>query len=70
MVFEDEASIHTVFHEPIGVAAVIVPWNYPFSTVIWQLIPNLLVGNTVVFKASEEIPLCSQKIEAYIFYFW
>lgn len=48
--FEDDKEIHTVHYEPTGVAAVIMPWNFPFSNLIWGAIPNLVVGNTVVFK--------------------
>ena len=60
---EDENSIHKVLHEPFGTAAVITPWNYPFEMAIWGIIPNLLVGNTVVFKVSEECPLSGKLIE-------
>lgn len=61
--FEDEKTIHQVFYEPIGVAAVIVPWNFPMSNFIWGAGQNLVVGNTVVFKNSEEAPLCGKLIE-------
>ncbi len=40
-------------YEPIGVYAVMKPWNYPFEMAIWSLIPILIAGNTVVFKPSE-----------------
>lgn len=61
--FEDEKSVHAVFYEPTGVTAVIVPWNFPFCNFIWGVIPNLIAGNTVVFKHSEECPLSSKRIE-------
>lgn len=64
--FEDKASSHTVYHEPFGVAAVIAPWNFPFSNFIWEVIPNLVVGNPVIFKHSEECPLCGQFFEGLI----
>ena len=51
--YEDEESIHKIVYEPIGVAAVITPWNHPFGMFVWGVIPNLLAGNTVVFKISE-----------------
>lgn len=54
IVGRDASSIHTVYYEPYGVAAVITPWNLPFDMFIWGVIPNLLVGNTVVYKAAEE----------------
>lgn len=61
--FENETSVHKIIYEPFGVAAVITPWNYPFGMAIWGIVPNLLVGNTVVFKISEECPLAGKLIE-------
>ncbi len=46
--------------QPRGVAACIVPWNYPLATGIGNVVPNLLVGNTVVWKPSEKTPLSSR----------
>jgi len=60
---KDETSVHHMHYEPLGVAAVISPWNHPFQMALWGLIPNLLVGNTVVFKISEECPLTGVLIE-------
>lgn len=60
---EDDKSIHKIVYEPIGVAAVITPWNHPFGMFVWGVIPNLLAGNTVVFKISEECPLAGKLIE-------
>lgn len=60
---EDDKSIHKIVYEPIGVAAVITPWNHPFGMFVWGVIPNLLAGNTVVFKISEECPLVGKLIE-------
>jgi len=44
-------------HHPIGVAALILPWNYPLSVLSWKLAPALLAGNTVVVKPSPYTPL-------------
>ncbi len=60
---EDDESIHKIVYEPIGVVAVITPWNHPFGMFVWGVIPNLLAGNTVVFKISEECPLVGKLIE-------
>lgn len=46
--------------EARGVAACIVPWNYPISAGLGNVIPNLAVGNTVVWKPSEKTPLSSR----------
>jgi betaine-aldehyde dehydrogenase len=44
-------------HEPIGVCALITPWNYPLLMAAWKLAPALAAGNCVVFKPSELTPL-------------
>ncbi|WP_077036894.1 aldehyde dehydrogenase family protein [Pelomonas sp. KK5] len=44
-------------HEPIGVCALITPWNYPLLMATWKLAPALAAGNCVVFKPSELTPL-------------
>ena len=51
-----------VVREPVGVVAVITPWNFPFYVSLDAIIPALLTGNTVVFKPSETTPLCGIKI--------
>lgn len=61
--FENEKEVHRVFYEPKGVVAVIVPWNFPFSNFVWQVGQNLIVGNTIVFKYSEETILFGKEIE-------
>jgi len=43
-------------HKPVGVVAVIVPWNLPFLLMTWKVAPALACGNTVVVKPSEETP--------------
>jgi len=54
---------HKIMYEPIGVAAAIVPWNFPFANFMWAVIPNLIAGNTVVFKHSEECVLMGKLID-------
>src|SRR3989344_2034485 len=63
LTFENDKELHEVYHEPYGVAAVIVPWNFPFSNFVWQCGQNLVAGNVVVFKHSEETPLFGKAIE-------
>ena len=43
--------------EPVGVAALIVPWNYPLMLLAWKLGPALAAGCTVVAKPAEQTPL-------------
>ncbi|CAD6888351.1 unnamed protein product [Tilletia controversa] len=44
-----------VYHEPIGVVAACVSWNYPFHNVLGPLIAALFAGNAIVLKASENV---------------
>ena len=60
---EDGKSRHMIIYEPYGTTAVITPWNFPFIIFIDGVISNLIAGNTVVFKISEECPLIGKKIE-------
>jgi len=59
---EDDKTIHSIVYEPRGVTAVITPWNHPYGMFVWGVIPNLVAGNTVVFKISEECPLVGKLI--------
>ena len=45
--------------QPIGVAGIITPWNFPMAIPCWKLMPALVAGNTVVFKPSSETPHCA-----------
>ncbi len=51
-----------VRREPIGVAGLIAPWNYPLMMAIWKIGPALATGNTVVLKPSELTPLTALKL--------
>ncbi|KAF3310488.1 hypothetical protein TWF173_009487 [Orbilia oligospora] len=44
-------------HEPIGVCAQIIPWNYPLLMGAWKLGPALATGNVVIMKTAEQTPL-------------
>jgi alpha-ketoglutaric semialdehyde dehydrogenase len=47
-----------ITREPVGVIAVIAPWNFPFAIPAWKIAPALAYGNTVVFKPAELVPAC------------
>ena len=51
-----------VVYEPVGVCALITPWNYPLLQLSWKLAPALAAGNTVVIKPSEVTPLTTIKL--------
>ena len=46
-----------VLYEPLGIAGIISPWNYPLATPITSTVQALLAGNNVVLKPSEHTPL-------------
>ena len=41
---------------PVGVVALITPWNFPIAIPVWKLAPALIYGNTVVLKLAYEAP--------------
>ena len=45
--------------QPIGVAGIITPWNFPIAIPCWKAMPALVTGNTVVFKPSSDTPHCA-----------
>jgi betaine-aldehyde dehydrogenase len=56
------AVISRIVVEPVGVCALITPWNYPLLQISWKLAPALAAGNTVVIKPSEVTPMTSIRL--------
>src|SRR5262245_11258402 len=52
----DEQTVAYHFHEPLGVVAQIIPWNFPILMATWKLAPALAAGNAVVLKPAEQTP--------------
>jgi len=52
---------YTLFH-PVGVCALISPWNVPFMTATWKVAPCLAFGNTAVLKMSELSPMTASRL--------
>ena len=48
-------STYTV-RQPIGVAGIICPWNFPWAIPVWKISPAIVTGNTVVFKPASNTP--------------
>ncbi|WP_320177136.1 aldehyde dehydrogenase family protein [Roseovarius pacificus] len=55
----DHAPNDRIIHDPIGVVAMITPWNWPMNQVTLKVIAGLIAGCTMVLKPSEESPLSS-----------
>ena len=56
---------HTLLYttrEPLGVVAVITPWNFPIAIPAWKIAPALAFGNTVVFKPASLTPLTAVRL--------
>jgi acyl-CoA reductase-like NAD-dependent aldehyde dehydrogenase len=51
---------------PLGVVAVVAPWNYPYLTAVNAVLPALIAGNAIVLKHSHQTPLCAERfLEAF-----
>jgi phenylacetaldehyde dehydrogenase len=48
--------------EPVGVVAIIVPWNYPLELAVWRMAPALAAGCTVILKPAEQTPLSTIRL--------
>lgn len=53
---DGSSALNYVVRKPLGVVAVISPWNLPLLLMTWKLAPALALGNTVIAKPSEETP--------------
>ena len=53
----DHDTVAYHFHEPLGVVAQIIPWNFPILMAVWKLAPALAAGNCVVLKPAEQTPM-------------
>ncbi|MBF6048671.1 aldehyde dehydrogenase family protein [Streptomyces sp. NRRL B-1677] len=54
--------LDVTFHEPLGVVAVIAPWNFPMPIAAWGLAPALAAGNAVLLKPAETTPLTALRL--------
>ncbi|MDP4510482.1 acetaldehyde dehydrogenase ExaC [Nonomuraea turcica] len=52
----DDDTVAYHFHEPLGVVAQIIPWNFPILMAAWKLAPALAAGNCVILKPAEQTP--------------
>jgi acyl-CoA reductase-like NAD-dependent aldehyde dehydrogenase len=45
--------------QPVGIAGIITPWNFPMAIPCWKTMPALVAGNVVVFKPASDTPHCA-----------
>jgi aldehyde dehydrogenase len=53
----DATTVAYHYHEPLGVVAQIIPWNFPLLMATWKMAPALAAGNCVVLKPAEQTPM-------------
>ncbi|MCE1631284.1 aldehyde dehydrogenase family protein, partial [Enterobacter hormaechei] len=58
----DDKMLNYTLVQPVGVCALISPWNVPFMTATWKVAPCLALGNTAVLKMSELSPLTANRL--------
>jgi acyl-CoA reductase-like NAD-dependent aldehyde dehydrogenase len=56
-----EGGVDVTFREPLGVVAVIAPWNFPLPIASWNIAPALAAGNSVVVKPADLTPLSTRR---------
>ncbi|MGH2549545.1 MAG: aldehyde dehydrogenase family protein, partial [Thermomicrobiales bacterium] len=57
----NQTLLYTV-REPLGVVAIVTPWNFPIAIPTWKIAPALAFGNTIVFKPASDTPLCAVRL--------
>lgn len=58
----DDKMLNYTLVQPVGVCALVSPWNVPFMTATWKTAPCLALGNTAVLKMSELSPLTADRL--------
>jgi len=58
----DDRMLNYTLYQPVGVCALVSPWNVPFMTATWKTAPCLALGNTAVLKMSELSPLTAHEL--------
>ena len=59
---ETRDTVAYTLRRPLGVVAVITPWNFPLAIPAWKIAPALICGNAVVFKPASSTPLSAIKL--------
>jgi len=50
-------------YDPLGVIYGVGPWNFPFNQILRAAVPNIMAGNTQVYKHASNVPMCAEQIE-------
>jgi len=57
-----EDAVSMIMREPIGVVALVLPWNFPLLMLAWKIAPALAAGNSVLVKPAEQTPLTALRV--------
>ena len=61
--FDIDGSRWKFVHDPLWVIYGVAPWNFPYNQVLRAAVPNILAGNTQVYKHASNVPMCAEQIE-------
>lgn len=62
-IYKTSDELHTmIIKEPMGVAGLIVPWNFPLLMSVWKIAPALAAGNSIILKPAEITPMTAIKL--------
>jgi len=50
-------------YDPLGVVFWVGPWNFPYNQILRAAVPNIMAGNTQLYKHASNVPMCAQQIE-------
>ncbi|KAI5449026.1 hypothetical protein NCC49_005676 [Naganishia albida] len=59
---DTEALKRVIRREPLGVVAIVAPWNFPYLTMINSVLPALLAGNSIIIKPSPQTPTPAERL--------
>jgi len=57
-------------YDPLGVVFWVGPWNFPYNQILRAAVPNILAGNTQLYKHASNVPMCAQQIEDFFIKAW
>jgi succinate-semialdehyde dehydrogenase/glutarate-semialdehyde dehydrogenase len=63
-IIDSEGMTWHIQYDPIGVIYGVAPWNFPFNQLLRAAVPNILAGNTQLYKHASNVPMCLEAIQA------
>ncbi len=61
--FDENGTQGKYMYDPLGVIFGVGPWNFPYNQILRAAVPNILAGNTQVYKHASNVPMCAKQIE-------